>query len=129
MLVWRFLTRPAENIAVIANSQVQVIDVCFRTIKGIITDTPLLKRLVTAGTIIIGVDKIELLSTRSTIQAFSANPAALFGKALTAVQMSEIHAAKNGGDEIYMVLAGSLLDTEGSMRSWQTNVALGVARC
>ena len=115
LIVWRFLTRPAENIAVVANSERQTLDVAFRTIRGIITDTPLLKRLVASGTIVVGLDKIEIPSAGSTIQAFSSNPAALFGKALTAAQVSEIHAAKNGGDEVYMVLAGSLLDTEGSM--------------
>lgn len=115
LIVWRFLSRPAETIAVVANSEKQSIDVCFRAIRGIITDTPMLKSLVAAGTIVVNADKIEIPSARSTVQAFSANPSALFGKALTAAQMSEIHAAKNGGDDVFMVLAGSLLDTEGSM--------------
>lgn len=123
ILVWRFLTRPAENIAVVANSERQVVDTAFRTIRQAFEHTPLLKRLVAAGTIKVGADKLELPSTGSVIQAFSSNPSALWGKKLSAAQISEIHAAKNGGDDVFEALAGSLLDTAGSLLLIDSTVA------
>jgi hypothetical protein len=114
VIVWRFLTRPTENIAVVANSEKQVFDTAFRTIREAFEHTPALKRLVDAGTITVLNDRIELPSTGSIIQAFSSNPAALWGKKLTCAQISELHAAARG-DEVFGALAGSLLDTAGSL--------------
>ena len=115
LIVWRFMTLPGENIAVVANSEKQVVDTAFRTIRQTFEHTPMLKQLVAAGTVKIGADRIELPGTGSVIQAFSSNPSALWGKKLSCAQMSEIHAAKNGGDDVYEALAGSLLDTAGSL--------------
>ncbi|HVJ03292.1 MAG TPA: terminase large subunit [Sphingomonas sp.] len=123
VLVWRFLTRAGENIAVVANSEKQVVDTAFRTIRQAFEQTPLLKRLVAAGTVKVLGDRIELPSTGSLIQAFSSNPSALWGKKLSAAQISEIHAAKNGGDEVFEALAGSLLDTAGSLLLIDSTVA------
>lgn len=123
VIVWRFLSRPSENIAVVANSEKQVTSTAFRTIRQAFENTPYLKKLVAAGTIIIGADKIEMPSTGSTIQAYSSNPAALWGMRLSCAQISEIHAAKNGGDDVYEALAGSLLDTTGSLLLVDSTVA------
>jgi hypothetical protein len=123
VIVWRFLTRPAENIAVVANSEKQVVDTAFRTIRTTFEQTPFLKQLVASGTVKIGADRVELASTGSVIQAFSSNPAALWGKKLSCAQISEIHAAKNGGDDVYEALAGSLLDTAGSILLIDSTVA------
>ncbi len=114
IIVWRFLTRQTENIAVVANSERQVVDTAFRTIREAFEHTPALKRLVDAGTIQVLQDRIELPSTGSIIQAFSSNPSALWGKKLTCAQLSELHAAPKG-DEVFGALAGSLLDTAGSL--------------
>lgn len=114
IIVWRFLTRPSENIAVVANSEKQVVDTAFRTIREAFEQTPALKKLVDAGTISILQDRIELPSAGSVIQAFSSNPAALWGKKLTCAQISELHAAARG-DEVFGALAGSLLDSAGSL--------------
>jgi hypothetical protein len=123
VLIWRFLSRPAENIAVVANSEKQVTSTAFRTIRQAFENTPLLKRLVANGTIIVGADRIEMPSTGSVIRAYSSNPAALWGMKLSAAQISEIHAAKNGGDDVYEALAGSLLDTQGSLLLIDSTVA------
>lgn len=115
ILIWRFLTRPGEVIAVVANSEKQVVDTAFRTIRQAFEQTPFLKQLVAAGTVKVGADRIELPGTASTIQAYSSNPSALWGKKLSAAQISEIHAARHGGDDVYEALAGSLIDTTGSL--------------
>jgi hypothetical protein len=114
IIVWRFLTRATENIAVVANSEKQVVDTAFRTIRECFEHTPFLKQLVAAGSITVLQDRIELPSTGSVIQAFSSNPSALWGKKLTCAQISELHAAARG-DEVFAALAGSLLDTAGSL--------------
>ena len=114
LIVWRLLTRQTENIAVVANSEKQIVDTLFRTIRECFDHTPLLKRLVKAGTINVLQDRIELPSAGSVIQAFSANPSALWGKKLSAAAISELHAAPRG-DEVFAALAGSLLDTAGSL--------------
>ncbi len=123
LIAWRFMSRPSENIAVLANSEKQVASTAFRTIRQAFENTPLLKRLVAAGTVKIGADRIEMPSTGSVIQAYSSNPAALWGMKLTAAQISEIHAARNGGDDVYEALAGSLLDTNGSLLIIDSTVA------
>ncbi len=114
IIVWRFLTRATEMTAVVANSEKQVVDTAFRSIREAFEQTPLLKRLVAAGTINVLGDRIEFPTAGSTIQAFSANPAALWGKKLSCAQQSELHAAPRG-DEVFAALAGSLLDTAGSL--------------
>lgn len=114
IIVWRFLTRQTETVAVVANSEKQVVDTAFRSIREAFEQTPLLKRLVAAGTINVLTDRIEFPTVGSTIQAFSANPAALWGKKLSCAQVSELHAAPRG-DEVFAALAGSLLDTAGSL--------------
>jgi hypothetical protein len=113
ILLWRFVTRPTENIAVVANSQRQIVDTGFRTLTEALEHTPFLKRLVDGGTIIVGADSIRLPATASAIQAFSANPSALWGKKLTAAQISELHAAATDG--VLDALRGSLIDSAGSL--------------
>jgi hypothetical protein len=115
IIVWRLLTRPGENIAIVANSEKQAIGTAFKLVRGAFENTPFLKRLVAAGTIVVGVDKIELPSTSSIVRAYTSNPAALWGTKLTVAQISEIHAARNGGDDVFNALAGSLLDSAGSL--------------
>lgn len=107
----------------IANSEKQVVDTAFRTIRQAFEQTPFLKQLVAAGTIKVLGERIELPGTGSVIQAFSSNPSALWGKKLSFAQISEIHAAKNGGDDVFEALAGSLLDTAGSIMLIDSTVA------
>jgi len=113
IILWRFLTRRTENVAIVANSEKQVVDTAFRMLRDAFENTPFLKRLTDAGSIDVGMDAIRFPATSSVIQAFSANPSALWGKKLTAAQISELHAAKSDG--VLEALTGSLIDTEGSM--------------
>lgn len=114
IILQRFLSRAGENIAVVANSEKQVVDTAFRTIREAFEHTPLLKWLVTSGSVIVLQDRIEMPGTGSVIQAFSSNPSALWGKKLSCAQISELHAAPRG-DDVFAALAGSLLDTAGSL--------------
>ena len=113
VILWRFLTRRTENIAIVANSERQVVDTAFRMLRDAFEHTPFLKRLVDGGSIEIGADAIRFPATTSVIQAFSANPSALWGKKLTCAQISELHAAKS--DDVLTALTGSLIDSAGSM--------------
>lgn len=113
IVLWRFLTRRTENVAMVANSEKQVVDVGFRTIAEALKHTPFLKALVDNETLKVGVDRIDFPAAGSVIGAFSANPAALWGKKLTVAQVSELHAARS--EAVLEVLEGSLLDSEGSL--------------
>lgn len=115
VIVWRMLCRIGENIAIVANSEKQAIGTAFKLVRGAFENTPFLKGLVAAGTIVVGADKIELPATGSAVKAYTSNPAALWGAKLTCAQISEIHAAKNGGEDVFNALAGSLLDSTGSL--------------
>lgn len=112
LIVWRFLTRQTENHALVANSEKQAVDVCFRSVLEAIQNTPFLRSLVDAGEIKVGADRIDCAATGSTIQAFSNNPAALYGKKLTVAQISELHASKSEG--VLDALSGSLIDSADS---------------
>lgn len=113
IVVWRFMSRPSENIAIVANSEKQVLSTCFRTIKGILEQTPALAAQVKSSAIIIGADKIERPATGSVIAAYSSTPASLWGKKLTVAQISEAHEIRNPA--VLTALAGSLIDTRGSV--------------
>lgn len=113
IILWRFLTRRTENIAIVANSEKQVVDTAFRMIRDAFENTDALKRLASTGTIVVGADAIHFPALSSVIQAFSSNPSALWGKKLSCAQISELHAAK--GDDVLTALTGSLIDSAGSM--------------
>ncbi|WP_207456054.1 terminase large subunit [Azospirillum sp. SYSU D00513] len=110
IIVWRFLTRQTQNVAVVANSERQTTDTAFRTIRTVIEQTPYTKALVKAGSISITADKIEYAALGNVIQGFASSPAALYGKKITIAQISELHAART--DDAYQVLASSTIDTD-----------------
>lgn len=113
IILWRFLTRRTENIAIVGNSEKQIVDTAFRMLRDAFENTPFLKNLTASGSIDVGADAIRFAAMSSVIQAFSANPSALWGKKLSCAQISELHAAK--GDDVLTALTGSLIDSKGSM--------------
>lgn len=113
IILWRFLSRRTETIAIVANSEKQVVDTAFKMLREAFEHTAFLKRLVSAGTVDVGADAIRFPALSSVIQAYSSNPSALWGKKLSCAQVSELHAAK--GDDVLTALTGSLIDSTGSM--------------
>jgi hypothetical protein len=113
IVLWRFLTRQGESVAIVANSEKQVVDTAFKSLVDAFRQTPLLAKLVKAGEIKILADRIDAPETSSAIQAFPANAGALWGKKLTVAQVSELHAATSGA--VLDALQGSLLDSAGSL--------------
>lgn len=109
LIVWRFMTRPTQTIAIVANSATQTIDTAFRLVRTILTHTPMMKELVDAGHVVIQSDTIRYDALGSSIQGFASSAASLYGKKLSVAQVSEYHAARN--DEIYQTLASSTIDT------------------
>lgn len=110
IIVWRFMTRITQEIAIVANSQKQTVDTAFRLVRTILEQTPYMRGLHNSGAIIIANDKIEFQQLGNRIQGFAANPASLYGKKLSVAQVSELHAAAN--DEVYQALASATIDTE-----------------
>lgn len=103
----------------VANSERQVVDTAFRSIREAFEQTPFLKRLVTAGTINVLGDRVEFPSAGSTIQAFSAK--ALRDTRTKAVAGNAAHqiaeAAKITGWQIAQRFGALPIDQR---RYWQT---------
>lgn len=110
IIVWRFLTRQTQDIAIVANSTTQAVDTAFKLVKTIITQTPAIKTMVDAGEIWVGADVIRYDALGSTIQGFPASVQSLFGKKLSIAQVSELHAART--DDVFQCLASATIDTE-----------------
>jgi hypothetical protein len=110
IIVWRFLTRRLQTIAIVANSEKQTVDTAFRLVRSILEKTPYTRQLVESGAITIGVDKIEYPALGNIVQGFPSAPAALYGRKLSVAQVSELHAART--DAVYQVLASSTIDSE-----------------
>lgn len=110
VIVWRFMTRKTQTIAIVANSEKQSVDTAFKIVKTIIEQTPYTRKMIESGAIKVGADTITYTAAGNTIQGFASNPAALYGKKLSVAQVSELHAAKS--DAVYQVLASSTIDTD-----------------
>ncbi|MGB0748176.1 MAG: hypothetical protein ACPGO3_05480 [Magnetospiraceae bacterium] len=110
IIVWRFLTRTGENIAIVSNSVRQTTDTAFRLIRTILEKTPYTLALIREGRIKVFSDRITFDDLDNTIQGFPNNAATLDGKRLTIAQKSELHAEIS--DEVFQVLASSTIDTE-----------------
>ena len=110
IVAWRFLTRRTQNVALVANSDRQAIDVCFRLVRTVIEQTPFTRDLCEAGAIRVGADRIELPALGNLIQGYPSNAAALYGRKLSIAQVSELHAART--DEVFQALASSTIDSE-----------------
>ncbi|WP_141400351.1 terminase large subunit [Magnetospirillum sp. 15-1] len=110
IVVWRFLTRRTQTVAIVANSERQSVDTAFKLAKTIIEQTPYSKLLVDEGSIKVGADSIAYEALGNVIQGFPANAASLYGKKLSVAQVSELHAART--DVVYQTLASSTIDTD-----------------
>jgi phage terminase large subunit-like protein len=93
IIIWRYLTRQNQEIAIVANSKTQTLSTAFSLITGTLTHTPYLKKLVDSGAIVIQGEKIIYKAMGNLIQGYTANAAALYGKKLAIAQVSELHAA------------------------------------
>lgn len=110
IIVWRFLTRRTQTIAMVANSERQTVDTAFKLARTVIEQTPYTAALVKTGAINVSADRMDYPALGNVIQGYPANPAALYGKKLSVAQVSELHAAANDG--AYQVLASSTIDSD-----------------
>lgn len=110
IIVWRFVTRITQTVALVANSEKQSVDTAFKLVKTILEQTPYLRRLADDGAIVIQVDKITYDALGNVIQGYAANPATLFGKKLSVAQVSELHATSS--DAVYQAVASATIDTD-----------------
>ena len=110
IVCWRFMSRRTQNVAMVANSERQSVDVAFKLVRDILRETPYAAAMVKADKITIAADKIEYPALGNVIQGFPSNPAALFGKKLSIAQVSELHAATS--DAAYQALASATIDTD-----------------
>ncbi|MBS0233490.1 MAG: terminase family protein [Proteobacteria bacterium] len=110
IVVWRFLTRRTQNIAIVANSERQTTDTAFRLVRTVLEQTPYTASLIANETIVIIRDRVTYEAAGNVIQGFPANAASLYGKKLSLAQVSELHATAS--DTIYQALASSTIDSD-----------------
>lgn len=110
IIVWRFLTRRTQTVAIVANSERQSVDTAFKLVRTIVEQTPYIKAMVDAGAIEVLADVIRYEAAGNVIQGFPANPAALYGKKLSVAQVSELHAART--DTTFQTLASATIDSD-----------------
>ncbi len=110
IIVWRFLTRQTQAIAIVANSEKQTVDTAFRLIRTILQQTPFSKALISEGAIKVGADWIEYPALDNRIQGFPSNVPSLYGKRVSVAQISELHAAQTDG--LFQALASSTIDSD-----------------
>jgi hypothetical protein len=109
IIVWRFLTRITQTIGLVANSEKQTTDTCFRLVRTILQQTSFSRALIESGAVVINADRIDYDAAENTIQGFTSSLAGLYGKKLTVAQVGELHAAKS--DEIFQTLSSSVIDS------------------
>ena len=109
IVVWRFLTRRTQNIAIVANSERQSTDTAYRLVTTILEQTAETAGMIRAGTIVIEKTTIRYEAAGNLIQGFPAAAGSLYGKKLSVAMVSELHAARD--DEVYQVVASSTIDT------------------
>ena len=110
IIVWRFLSRQTQTIAIVANSEKQSVDMAFKLVRDVIQNTVFIKRLIDTRAIEVGADWIEYEALGNRIQGYSNKPQSLYGRKISVAQVSELHAATS--DDTYQVLASSTIDTD-----------------
>lgn len=108
IILWRFLTRQNETVALVANSKQQTIDTCFRTIRAALERTPYTRDLIQAGAVEVTSDVVRYPAVNNSISGYPNSPASLYGLKLSIAQVPELHAARD--PETLNILAGSTLD-------------------
>ncbi len=104
------MSRRHQSVGLVANSEKQSVDVCFRMVRQILENTPHSAALIKSGAIVVNADRIEFAALKNWIQGYSNSTASLYGKSLSVAQCSELHAAKTDGT--YQVLASSTIDND-----------------
>lgn len=109
IVVWRFLTRRTQNIAIVANSERQSVDTAFKLVRTVLEQTPYTAAMIARNLIAVDKAMIRYEQADNVIQGFPAAPASLYGKKLSVAMVSELHAARD--DAVYQVCASSTIDT------------------
>ena len=107
IVLWRFFNFQSENIAVLANSLDQAEGVSFKILKKIVLNTPVLLEMIGADNV--QKKEIKYPGLQSIIRAVTSSSSALYGSKLSAVWITEIHAAAD--DSAMQVLLSSIGDT------------------
>ena len=108
IILWRFLTRRNETIALVSNSERQAVDTCFRLIRDALRHTPYTRRMIEKGTVKVQVSSILYEGVGNSITGYANNPSALYGISFSIAQVSELHAARD--PDTYHIVSGSTLD-------------------
>ncbi|WP_027186723.1 hypothetical protein [Desulfovibrio cuneatus] len=107
LVLWRFFTKPGENIVYLTNSEKQSRNTGFSLCRGIVQNTPALAAQLPGDCI--QTYRLSYPKLGNELRTVSTTISALYGEKLTCGWISELHAAKD--DEAMRVLASSLGDS------------------
>ncbi|SOD96629.1 terminase large subunit domain-containing protein [Caenispirillum bisanense] len=115
IILWRFLTRTHQKMALVGNNEKQAIGVAFETVRGILEATPYFQPMMSGDSpsIVIMADKITYKPAKNEICAYANNSTALYGYKFALAQVTEYHAAKN--NKAFDTAASATIDTEGGL--------------
>ena len=111
LVLWRFTTRPTQNIVCMATNERQTVATGFALVRQIVLNTPALLAMI--GKENVQQYRITYPALQNSIRTSSCNVAGLYGEKISVGWMTELHAAPS--DEPMQVLASSLGD---SLNSW-----------
>ena len=111
LVLWRFTTRPTQNIVCMATNERQTVATGFAIVRQIVLNTPALLAMI--GQENVQQYRITYPALQNSIRTTSCNVSGLYGQRLSVAWMTEAHAAPS--DEPMQVLASSLGD---SLNSW-----------
>ena len=111
LVLWRFTTRPTQNIVCMATNERQTVATGFALVRQIVLNTPALLAMI--GKENVQQYRITYPALQNSIRTTSCNVAGLYGEKISVGWMTELHAAPS--DEPMQVLASSLGD---SLNSW-----------
>lgn len=111
LVLWRFTTRPTQNIVCMATNERQTVATGFAIVRQIVLNTPALLAMI--GKENVQQYRITYPALQNSIRTTSCNVSGLYGQRLSVAWMTEAHAAPS--DEPMQVLASSLGD---SLNSW-----------
>lgn len=111
LVLWRFTTRPTQNIVCMATNERQTVATGFALVRQIVLNTPALLAMI--GKENVQQYRITYPALQNSIRTTSCNVSGLYGEKISVGWMTELHAAPS--DEPMQVLASSLGD---SLNSW-----------
>ena len=109
IIYWKFMCFKTQHVGIVANSVNQSIDTSFEYVSTFISMTPFSRSLVKNGQIRVNRDEIVFPEGGSRIKGYPHKAGVLYGKKLTIIQVSELHAFRD--PTVFTTVTGNTPDS------------------